>query len=77
VLCELKPEGEAALDDMTSTLPAKATTPGEATVVLHSKFEKAVGTTTMLFTCSQSGGSSKEVLVIHPALSAIKVAALH
>ncbi len=76
VLCELKPEGEPALDEMTSALPAKGTTPGEATAVLHSKFEKA-GATTVSFTCSLSAGPAKEVLVIHPALSAIKVATLH
>jgi Collagen triple helix repeat (20 copies) len=73
VTCELKPEGEAALDSMVSALAAK----GEATAVLHSGFEKGSGTATILFTCSETAGSSKEVLLIHPTLSAIKVGALH
>jgi hypothetical protein len=77
VLCEMKPEGEAALDSMTASLAGAGTTPAEGTVVLHSGFKRLTGTTTLEFTCSKSGGTSKEVFVVHPTLSAIKVGALH
>jgi hypothetical protein len=73
VTCELKPEGEAALDSMVLTFSSS----GEGLVVLHSGFEKASGAATIQFTCTKTAGTSKEVFDVHPTLSAIKVGALH